>query len=160
MNPVTCGYCGLPFKVRRVEPQREYYCCTGCAMLARVPVDQNGQFPVTAQLISMLAVGFLYFNQLLFWLLGVLLGRDLAQLDTVTRFGWLASAAALTVWLTVVAIQWRERTARRADWVVAAAVLAVHIAAWRERPPVAWMMAAANGAWLIYQARGLLKRKR
>ena len=160
MSPVACRYCGLPFKVRRVEPGRDYFCCTGCAMLARVPVDQSGQFPVNAQLISMLAVGFLYFNQLLFWLLGVLLARDAAQVETAVRFGWLAAAAALAVWLATIVIQWRERTARRADHVGAALVLIVHVAACRETPPAAWLMAAANGGWLIFQARGLLQRKR
>ncbi len=160
MSPVACRYCGLPFKVRRIEPGRDYFCCTGCAMLARVPVDQSGQFPVNAQLISILVVGFLYFNQLLFWLLGVLIGRDLAQAETALRFGWLTAATAVAVWLVVVVIQWRERTMRRADWVVAALVAIVFIIAWRERPPVAWMMAAANGCWLIFQARGLLQRKR
>ena len=30
MSSVTCRYCGLPFRVTRVVPGKDYFCCTGC----------------------------------------------------------------------------------------------------------------------------------
>ncbi|ATC62976.1 hypothetical protein CMV30_02790 [Nibricoccus aquaticus] len=160
MTPVACRYCGLPFKVTRVEPGRDYFCCTGCAMLARVPVDAQGQFPVNAQLISVLVTGFLYFNQLLFWLLSVLLAREDAQAALAVRFGWLAAGAALVVWAAVLLVQLREKSARAGDFVGAALVLAMHGVAFRVQPPSAVCMAGANALLLLWSVRGLLRRKR
>jgi hypothetical protein len=160
MTPVACRYCGLPFKVSRVEPGRDYFCCTGCAMLARVPVDPQGQFPVNSHLISALVTGFLYFNQLLFWLLSILLARDAAQSELAQRFGWLAAAAAFVVWAAVLIVQLREKSARAGDFVVAALALAVHGLAFRVLPPSAVCMAAANAVLLLWSVRGLLRRKR
>lgn len=159
MTPVACRYCGLPFKVRRVEPGRDYFCCTGCAMLARVPVDAQGQFPVNAQLISALVTGFLYFNQLLFWLLGVLLARDEAQAALATRFLWLAAAAAFVVWVAVLMVQLREKSARAGDFIVATLALAAHGVAFRALPPSAVCMAVANALLLLWGVRGLLRKK-
>jgi hypothetical protein len=160
MTPVACRYCGLPFKVRRVEPGQEYFCCTGCAMLARVPVDSQGQFPVNAHLISALVIAFLFFNQLLFWLLGAVLGRDGTQTVLAQRFGWLAAAMALVVWLTVLVVQRREKAARAGDLVVAGLTLGVHGIAFHVLPPVAAYMAGANAFLLVWSSRGLLWRKR
>ena len=160
MTPVACRYCGLPFKVRRVEPKKDYFCCTGCAMLARVPVDAQGQFPVNAQLISTLVVGFLYFNQLLFWLLSVLLARDEAQAVLANRFEWLAAGAALVVWLSVQLVQLREKSARAGDMVVAVVVLGVYGFACRSLPPSAATMAVANAVLLLWSVRGVLRARR
>ena len=160
MTPVACRYCGLPFKVRRVEPGRDYFCCTGCAMLARVPVDAQGQFPVNAQLVSALVVGFLYFNQVLFWLLSVLLARDDAQVLLANRFAWLAAGAALVVWLSVMLVQLREKSARAGDVAFALAVLAAHGFACRSLPPSSATMAVANAVLLLWSARGVLRGKR
>jgi hypothetical protein len=160
MTPVACRYCGLPFKVHRVEPGRDYFCCTGCAMLARVPVDADGQFPVNAHLVSALVVGFLYFNQLLFWLLGLLSDRDAAHAAVATRLHWMAAAAALAVWAGVFWLQRRERSGRAADGIVVILVLGVHALAFRTLPPSAACMAGANAALLLWSARGVLRAKR
>lgn len=158
MERTTCRYCGLPFKVRRVEPGRDYFCCTGCAMLARVPVDAKGQFPVNAQLVSALALGFLFFNELLCWLLGVLL---MARADgaAAARFLWIAAALALVTWAGVLIIQLRERAARAADVAALALALGAHgWAAGRGLPPSAWMMAAANAVLIGWSMRGVWRR--
>lgn len=160
MTPVACRYCGLPFKVGRVQPGRDYFCCTGCAMLARVPVDSQGRFPVNGHLIPALVTGFLYFNQLLFWLLGVLLARDEAHAVLAARFGWLAAGAAFVVWSAVLFVQLREKSARAGDFVVAALALAAHGLAFRVVPPSAMCMAGANAVLLLWSVRGLLRPKR
>jgi hypothetical protein len=161
MTRVACLYCGLPFKVRRVEPDHEYFCCTGCAMLARVPVDPQGHFPVNAHLISVLAVSFLYFNQLLFWLLSAVLGHDTAQALLAQRFGGLTAAMAFVVWLAVVIVQRSERSVRAGDLVVAAVALAAHGVSLRVFSHTApcWM-AATNALLLLWSSRGLLRLKR
>jgi hypothetical protein len=159
MTPVACRYCGLPFKVRRVEAGRDYFCCTGCAMLARVPVDAQGQFPVNSHLVFALLTGFFYFNQLLFWILATLLSRDADGTVLALRFGWLAAGTALVVWGTVLLVQLRERTARAPDFVVAALVLTTHAIAFRITPPSAPCMAAANAVLLGWSLRGLLRRR-
>ncbi|MDR0352481.1 MAG: hypothetical protein LBI02_03705 [Opitutaceae bacterium] len=155
-----CRYCGQPFKARRVEPGRDYFCCTGCALLARVPVDAKGQFPVNAQLVSALALGFLFFNELLCWLSGVLLT---ARTDgaAAARFLWIAAALALVTWAGVGIIQLRERAARAADVAALALALGAHgWAALREQPPAAWLMAAANAGLIGWSLRGIWRRAR
>ena len=160
MTPVACRYCGLPFKVHRVHPGREYFCCTGCATLARVPVDAQGEFPVNGHLVSALVVGFLYFNQLLFWSLAALLARDDSQLALAARFHWLMAGAALVVWLALMIIPLREKTARTPDFLMAAAALAAHgFALLSSRPPSGLWLAVANAAWLLWSLRGVLRLK-
>lgn len=171
MRSVTCNYCGLPFKVREKGGagsvdgrKREYFCCTGCAMLARVPVDEKGRFPVNAQLVSALAAGFLFFNQVLFWLLAALLAmQDRPALSA--RFCWIGGAAALVVWCVVAFAQWRERAARAADYAALAVALGAH--AWVFANafvsdggiPRAWPMAVANAALIAWTMRGVLERR-
>lgn len=159
MNPVTCHYCGLPFKVRRVEPGREYFCCTGCAMLARVPVDEKGQFPVNAHLVSALATGFLFFNEVLFWLVAVLLVRD-GKMALALRFFWLAAGAALAVWGSLAFLLWKEKAARALDWIFMAGGLVAFGAACRQWPPLPVGMAVANAALIAWCFRGVFRRRR
>lgn len=159
MSPVTCHYCGLPFKVRRADPGREYFCCTGCAMLSRVPVDAQGQFPVNAHLVAALTTGFLFFNQLLCWLVGVLLVRE-GRMAVALRFFWLADAAALAVWLALAFLLWKQRTARAADCVLMVAAAAVFVFAHRQLPPVLQDMAVVNLVLLGWNFRGVLRKKK
>lgn len=158
MNPVSCRYCGLPFKVRRVEPGREYFCCTGCAMLGRVPIDEKGQFPVNTHLVSALATGFLFFNEVLFWLLAVLLVRD-GRMALALRFFWLAAMAALAVWGSLAFLLWKEKAARAADLVFMTLGLVVFGVACRRLPPFPVEMAAANVALIVGCFRGLLRKR-
>jgi hypothetical protein len=160
MTTTGCRYCGLPFKVRRVEPGQDYFCCTGCAILARVPVDADGQFPVNRHLVGALVTGFLYFNQLLFWLLAILLARDEGGALQAGRFAWLSAGAGGVVWLTILIVQLRERAARASDFVVAALVLASHALAASVEQPSLTCMAAANALFLLWSLRGVLRRRR
>ena len=158
MAAVTCRYCGLPFRVRSVEPERDYFCCTGCAMLSRVPIDEKGQFPVNAHLVSALAAGFLFFNELLFWLVAVLLVRE-GRMAVAVRFFWLSGGAALAVWLALVVLQWKEKAMRGVDLAVMALGLAVLVAACRRFPPFPLELAIANAGLIVWCFRGLLRKR-
>jgi len=156
MTSVTCAYCGLPFKAVRVEPGRPAYCCTGCAIASRVPVDAKGDFPVNGALVSALATGFLFFNQLLFWALSVVL-------RTEDRFA-AANACELASW-----------GAGAATWLVlAAGLVRTGAGGWADRAFVAIALvtgvvgalggslacaAGANALLLAWSVRGLLKQK-
>jgi hypothetical protein len=159
MTTTECRYCRLPFKVRRVEAGRDYFCCTGCAMLARVPVDAQGQFPVNSHLIFALVTGFLYFNQLLFLLLAELLSRDATSVAQAARFGWLSAGTAAVVWIMVMFVQLCEQTARATDFVVATLVLLMHAGAVYLTPFPTAFMAVANALLLVCSLRGLLRRR-
>jgi hypothetical protein len=159
MEQATCNYCGLPFKVRRVESGRDYFCCTGCAMLSRIPIDEKGQFPVNAHLVSALAAGFLFFNEVLLWLVAVLLVRD-ARMALAVRCFWLAAGAALGVWGTLVFLLWREKAARALDWIFMVAGLVVFGLACRRLPPFPVEMAAANAVLMAWCFRGVFRKKR
>jgi hypothetical protein len=158
MARVSCHYCGLPFQVNRVVPDRDYFCCTGCAMASRLPIDDKGQFPVNAHLVSALATGFLYFNELLFWLVAVLLVRE-SRMALAVRFFWLAGAAALAVWIALAVLQWREKAARTVDFVVMTLGLAALLVAFRRLPPWPLPMAVANGVLIAWCFRGLLRKR-
>ena len=158
MSVVTCRYCGLPFHVRRVVPAREYFCCTGCAMVSRLPIDDKGQFPVNAHLVSALVAGFLFFNQLLFWLVAELLVRE-SRMALALRFYWLAGCAAAIVWLTLAGLQWKEKTARALDFVVMGLGFFALATAFRRLPPLPVEMAVANLVLMLWSMRGLLRKR-
>ena len=156
MIPVTCAYCGLPFKVRRVEPGRPVYCCTGCAVASRVPVDAKGDFPVNAALVSALGVAFLFFNQLLFWSLAILLAGE-GRTDAAAKCALVSWFAAAATWLALTYGLVRERQARGIDLAMVALALALGTAGWVAGS--AACAAAANGLLLLWSVRGLLKKK-
>lgn len=155
MDRVTCEYCGLPFRVRRSEPGRPVYCCTGCAMLGRIPVDDQGQFPVNGHLVSALVTGFVVFNQLLFWLVAELLVRE-GRAAQAARFFWLSAGAAGAVWLSLLWLQWREREFHTAEKIAMLAGVAGLGAAYCQRPPPPALLAGLSAALAVWTFRGLL----
>lgn len=169
---VVCEHCGLPFTVARTTPGRAVYCCSGCALAARVPVDASGQFPVNAALVTALSVGFAAFNQVLFWLLGVLLARragafsdtaseapgaDLASAENAARFAWASLGVGAVVWISLAVLQWRVGARRAADLCVLALGLAGVVAGLALRQPT-WA-ALGNALVIAWSLRGL-RRKR
>jgi hypothetical protein len=158
MARVSCHYCGLPFQVKRVVPDRDYFCCTGCAITSRLPIDEKGQFPVNAHLVSALVAGFLFFNELLFWLVAVLLVRE-SRMMLAERFFWLAGGAALAVWIALAVLQWREKAARVADFAVMALGLIVLLVTFRRLPPWPLPMAITNFGLIVWSVRGLLRKR-
>ena len=154
---VVCEHCGLPFAVARVTPGRAVYCCSGCALAARVPVDANGQFPVNAALGTALGAAFVFFNQGLFWLLALLLAREAGGAVNAGRFVIASLVTGIVVWLTLAFFQARESARRAVDWFVMLATLAgLGWALATTRPGAALFANAIFAAWAM---RGLAKGK-
>ena len=154
---VTCEHCGLPFSTARSAPGKAVYCCSGCALAARVPVDAQGQFPVNVTLVTALGVGFVFFNQVLFWLLAVLLARSPEGGVNAARFTWASLGVGGAVWLALAVFQVTAGARRVADWamlVATAGLLACGL--WGAQPAVAAGGNAVLAAWAL---RGLLRRR-
>jgi hypothetical protein len=102
MSRVICGFCGLPFQVRAVREGATYYCCSGCALAARIPLH-GGQLPISRPLVAALGLGFGLFNEVLFAVLGAAVtgegrpdvGEPLALVSLVLGAFVLAAALAL-----------------------------------------------------------------
>ena len=156
MNKVVCHYCGLPFKAVRVQPGREYFCCSGCAIASRVPVAADGRFPTNPTLLTALGVGFVFFNQLMFALLAVLLVRE-GRLPVAARFETASLAAGALVWLALVAAQWQLGARRRVDTLVVLLTSGLLASAFAAGSPAC--AAAANAALVAWSVRGFLKKK-
>lgn len=158
-GPVACRWCGKPGATSRNADPSETFCCLGCALRARIPVDADGQFPVNGQLVSVLVVGFFYFNQLLFWTLGTFGGAKLGAVLSA-RMLWAAAVAALLMWLAVWLIQRREKCASARDAAVSVLVVTVHGVSvfFSDHPGLC--MAAANAGLLVWSARGLLTKRK
>jgi hypothetical protein len=144
--------------VRQTEAGHASYCCSGCALASRLPpVDSNGQFPVTPALIVALGVGFAFFNEVLFWALGLLLMRD-HRAETALQFTCVSAGLGVMVWAAAVASIWRAPARRWTDAVVALATLGVIAAAMQPRL-AAGCVVAANTALGLWLARGWGKLK-
>lgn len=156
---VVCEHCGLPFSIARPAPGRAVYCCSGCALAARVPVGANGEFPVNAALVTALGLGFVFFNQVLFWLLAVLLARQANGVDALNagRFAIASLSLALAVWAVLALFQLRSGARRAVDWLLIGATLTGAIwALATAKPELAVLANAVFGAWA---ARGLTRKK-
>ncbi|MBC8010364.1 MAG: hypothetical protein H7067_09735, partial [Burkholderiales bacterium] len=112
---VVCEHCGLPFSVGRVEPGRALYCCSGCALAARVTADAGGTRVVNAAWVTALGVGFAFFNQVLSWLLAVSLARHETTQGWATAgsLTWASLALGVGVWLALVFFLLRSGAPRR-----------------------------------------------
>ncbi len=154
---VTCDHCGLPFSVARPTPGRAVYCCSGCALAARVPVDAQGQFPVNAALVTALGLGFVFFNQGLFWLLAVLVARRPDGLANAGRLEAVSFAVGAVVWVALVVCQARVGARRPVDWAVVAVSAAVIAWAWGGSTP--GLAVAANALLVLWALRGVRRRR-
>lgn len=159
MSQASCDYCGQPFRIAEVDENRDYYCCAGCALRARVPVDARGNYPVNADLVGALAVGFLYFNQLMDWALGSLVARQ-GKAILAQRFIFGSVVMAVLVWLGVLFLQRRAGALRGKDYVVAAVSLTLIVTGVRAMPVDEAILAGANALVLIWAFRGVFRRKR
>ncbi|RRJ97231.1 hypothetical protein Ga0100231_021620 [Opitutaceae bacterium TAV4] len=155
---LTCSHCGLPMSVRRVEPGRPCYCCSGCAFLARLPAAGSDQFPVTPALLAGLGAGFVVFNQLLFWLGAFLLRREAGRelLASNLALTSIVCGGVLAVLLAVT--QWKSGASRLADFFVLAGAGALLGFALAHRAPV-WAV-TASALLLAWSGRGMLRKKR
>jgi len=161
MAKVECGFCGLPFSVRAPEPGATYYCCSGCALASRIPMEP-GNFPVSRGLVVALLCGFGLFNQVLFALLGSAVlaegradvGLLALRVSAVAGLGLFALGAGLTL------------AARRRAWsdaiLVAVAAGVGGWPAWRffagGDVTAVWGLVAANLLLCAWLARGWARR--
>lgn len=158
MAGINCRRCGQGFATPSITEGADYFCCAGCAIKHRVPVDAQGQFPVNAPLVSVLVLGFLFFNQLLFWMLSALVVHN-GKPELAMRMQWVSAGLALLVWLGFVMISLRERVMRRADYGVALGLLGLHALALCAVPPYVVCMAGANLLFILWCARGLRRAR-
>ena len=158
MVRTECRYCGLPVKVRQLEPGRAYFCCSGCALASRLPPPgAGGEFPVTPALIVALGVGFGFFNEVLFWTLALELARE-NRTDMALLFARVSGGLGVLVWVAAAVGMWRAPVRRWTDAVVALATLGV-IAAAVQPKLSAGCVVAANAALGLWLARGWGKLK-
>jgi hypothetical protein len=155
---VQCQYCGLPFNVRRVEPGRRYFCCSGCALVSRLPPGGvEGRYPVVPALIEGLAVGVVFFNELLFWSLGLEVARE-GRLETAQTLTLISVGLGAAVWLGLTVGLWSAARRRWNDVLLTATTgVLVGLAFW---PPLSagWIV-AANAALALWVVRGRGKKK-
>ncbi len=156
MNKVACDYCGLPFKALRVQSGRECFCCSGCAIASRVPVDGDGNYPINPTLLTALGVGFIFFNQLMFWLLAVLLVRE-GKVPASARLEGVSLVLGAVMWVALVAVQWRFGARRWVDAVVG--VLTAGFMAIAVADGSLACAAAGNAALVTWSVRGFFKKK-
>jgi hypothetical protein len=156
---VACEHCGLPFSVPRVAPGKAVYCCSGCALAARVPVDAQGQFPVNAALVTALSAGFVFFNQAMFWMLSLLLARraDAASATNAGRFAVASLALGGATWAALAFFQTRAGARRAVDQALIA--LSGVVLGWAVSRGRAEIALGANLVLATWALRGLARKK-
>ena len=158
MPRTHCSYCGLPFNVRRIEPGRADYCCSGCALASRLPTaGEDGQFPVTLALVVALGIGFALFNEILFWALGVELAREQSMAQALL-FARISGGLGILVWGALAAMLLRSGSRRWTDGLVSIVTFGALTAAvgWTRSAGNVLLVNAALASWL---ARGWGKRR-
>lgn len=156
MTQVPCDHCGRAIRVRRVDEKRDYFCCAGCALRARVPIDREGNYPVNGALVSALVVGFLYFNQLLDWGLAALVAHQ-GKAGLAQRFTAGGATLAIMVWLGLVWLEFRAGPPRGKDLLVGAVTLALIVSSFRSVPPSLGLCVSANAVLLVWVFRGIFR---
>lgn len=163
MDRVTCDFCGLPFRLRRLPPSGQgVYCCSGCALAAQMRLEGE-HWPVTPQLIFNLGFGFAVFNQALLWLVALGLARDEATL-LAARFGLASIALGALVYAGALVWQILQGWLRGTDLAVYAVALAANVLGAWVLVRIGWSAAgacylAASIALVAWQARGWVRKK-
>ncbi|MDF3058332.1 MAG: hypothetical protein K0R17_2547 [Rariglobus sp.] len=136
-----------------MSSQRDQYSCTGSFLASRIPVDENGNFPINRTLIAVLAGGLLFFNQGLFWLLAELLagqGRDVVA----NRFLVASLAVGAGLWLVLTLVQAKATGGgRMSDWLVVALTGGLGAAGLLAKSPAC--LVAAVLLLMVWGLRGL-----
>lgn len=134
------------------------YCCSGCALAARLSRDgEAGAAADGGPLALAASLAFVAFNQLLFWLLAVLLVAQPGGAVNSARFAWLSLLAGLALWLAGVIVQWRLGARRAADLGAAAASGAlIGLGLWWHSPVCGLAGTAAFALWAL---RGVLRKR-
>ena len=158
MPRTQCSYCGLPFNVRRIEPGRADYCCSGCALASRLPLaGGGGQFPVTLALVVALGAGLALFNQVLFWVIALALAREhrVAEALLCAR---ISVGLGIAILVGMVAALWGAGCRRWQDGLMTAATLGV-LAVTFGLSRSAGDVVLANTVMALWLARGWGRRE-
>jgi hypothetical protein len=158
---IVCSYCGLPFRSLRPADNEPAYCCSGCAMAARLNISGE-KFPVTPQLVYGLILGFGIFNQALLIVLAFALVNE-RRLETAEKFAAVAAVLAIVLFVVALAWQWRARLMRRTDlaaFVIAGVFLMADAFLLSKSAFGAASLAglAATGLAAMWQARGFPRK--
>ncbi|MDX2188051.1 MAG: hypothetical protein SFV32_14040 [Opitutaceae bacterium] len=153
MSRRACAYCGIPVRVPAATPE-PVFCCTGCAIANRIPVDEKGQFPVNRALVAVLVLGFLFFNQILFAALASLAERQ-GKASLVELSSWISAGLGIIVCFALgLATRFSGRRSFNEKLPATIAAVGVVWALSFVPPRLAWV-AVANGMLLIWNARGV-----
>lgn len=106
MSNLRCHHSGAPIQVARPQPGRAYFSCTACAIADRIPVDAEGNYPITRALVAVLVAAVVFFNQALFWFLTFSLTRQ-NRMIAAERFVFTSLALGGALWLVSAIAQWR-----------------------------------------------------
>jgi hypothetical protein len=157
MSQRTCHYCGLIVRAGRTPVEQPVYCCTGCAIADRIPVDASGHFPVNRTLVAALAAGFLAFNQMLFGLLAAIAAHQ-GKAGLSMSMAWASIAVGAVVWMVLAFANRFSGLRSFGEKLPALVGLAVLVRAGWGQPPAIGLALAGNGMLLIWNMRGLLRR--
>jgi hypothetical protein len=144
--------------MRRSEPGRAEFCCSGCALASRLPrAGEGGQFPVTPALVIALGAGFALFNQVLFWVLSVqLAGQHRAPEALICAR--VSGGVGIVLWAALVAAIWRTGCRRWTDVLVMVATLGA-LAAATGLTRSSGNVLLVNATLVLWLARGWGKQK-
>ncbi len=161
MPRVNCSFCRLPFSVRQVRPDVDYFCCSGCALASRIPVNE-GQLPVSPALLAALGVGFGLFNQILFAVLGgAVIGEG--RVETGVKLVWISFALGACVFAALMALVALARPRRWTDLAAALPTVGLCVVAAARVvngaiEPAGWLLLAGNAWFAAWLARGWARR--
>lgn len=161
MARVQCAFCGLPFNVRQMRENVEYFCCSGCALASRIPVHE-GQLPVSPALIGALAIGFALFNEFLFAALGAAVVAE-GRAEAGERLVWVSLALGAILLVAQLVLLAAARTRRWTDLLAAAVALGcagMAGYAWQKGAPVpaAGYLLLSNFLCSLWHLRGWFRR--
>lgn len=161
MERVACDFCGLPFSVRRARPGASHYCCSGCALASRIPVN-DGTLPVSKPLMAALALGFGIFNQTLFSVLGSAVVAE-GRVEVGGRLIGVSLVIGSLVVLANVVFLSTTRPWRITDLIGGSlGILAAVLTAWffltGDTDRAKWFLLGANLWFAFWMSRGWLRR--
>lgn len=136
---VVCAHCGLPFTVPRVAPGRAPYCCSGCALAARLAAAPADSAPATRVVATAVGLAFGAVNQALAWLLAIALAREGSGSALAAALPVASLALGAAVWCGLVVAQWRLGARRPVDLVFFALSAA----------GLAWAAACGGPGWAL-----------
>ena len=142
------------------------YCCSGCALASRMTTGADGgPVAMNATLAAALGVGFVFFNQVLGWLLSVALARAGAGGPTGTTswttpegLAWGSLVLGVAVWVAQALFGFRSGAGRRGADLVAL-VASAGLIAWATIEGRAAWAVLGNAALAAWTLRGLIRKR-